>query len=404
MLIDVPEAQAILFRHVRPGATVRMPLREALFRTLVEPVSCDVDYPPFDRSVMDGYAVRAADVASAPVQLKLVGRIAAGAMPQKKLSSGQTMQINTGAPLPAGADAVVRLEDTQLSSDATHLMFQQSVPPGHFITRRGTYVSAGQTVLAAGTRLTPLEIAVAATAGAASVTVYRQPRVAVLATGDELIDIDQTPRGAEIRNSNQYLLEALIRGTHAEPLVLGVARDHPETTRTKIAEGLEADVLCITGGVSVGEFDFVPKALAALGACVHIHKMMIKPGRPTLFATMPSGTLVFALPGNPVSAFVGFELFVRPSLAALEGRCGIVPRPVGAKLRGALSASADRRSYWPARVQADPDGDLHAEALAWHGSGDPFGLATANAMIMRPPNSPAATTGERVSVLLLDRV
>ncbi|MHC4697059.1 MAG: molybdopterin molybdotransferase MoeA [Planctomycetota bacterium] len=407
-MIDIDEAYQVLFAHVRSGATVQMPLVEALHRTLAEPVRCDVDYPPFDRSVMDGYAVRAADVvgATAPraVRLRVVGRILAGSTVDRPLCTGEAMQINTGAAIPPGADAVVRVEDTEAVGSGDEVLIQKAVDRGHFITARATYVSAGEEVLSAGTLVTPLEVAVAATAGASRLTVYSRPTVAVLVTGDELIDIARRPTGAQIRNSNQYLLEGLILATHADPVVLGVVADDREAIRCKIEQGFRCGVLCITGGVSMGTSDFVPEVIESLGATIHIRKMAIKPGRPIHFATAPDGTLIFGLPGNPISTFVGFELLVGPALAALQGRQGVVPALVRALLRGPVGATTDRRTYRPARARVMDDGQWEVEPVSWHGSGDSIGIATVNALIMRPPRAPAVGAGDAVSILLLDPV
>ncbi len=408
-MIDIDEAQSVVLTHARPGPTISLPLGEASGRTLARPIACDVDYPPFDRAVMDGYAVRAADVENAPVTLKMVGRIAAGRVPDKGLSPGEAMQINTGAPIPDGADAVVRVEDTETRAGGGAVLIRVPALPGSFITLRATYISAGAKVLETGTLLTPLAIGAAATAGAGVVTVYRQPEVALLATGDELIDIDQTPTGAQIRNSSRYVLEALVRSAHAKPVPLGVVSDEREALRARIVDGLGYDVLCLTGGVSMGAFDFVPEVLADCGATLHLRSLSIKPGKPTVFATTADGTLVFGLPGNPVSTFVAFELLVRPALSAMQGRPeggrpGGVPRPVRAGLRGSVPATTDRRSFWPARVVVNVDGELEAEALPWQGSGDAFGMATANGLIVRPPRQEVASTGDTVTIILLDRI
>ncbi len=400
-MFDVAEAQRIVLDKVRPLPTTKLPLREALYRTLAAPICTDLDDPPFDRAVMDGYAVRSADVGSVPVNLKVVGQVAAGSLYKRRVGTGEAVQINTGAPMPDGADAVVRVEATQ--ADAAHrVLIRESASAGQFVTRRGAYARAGQEILRPGDRLTPVHIGVAATTGAAQVTVYRQPRVAILTTGDELVDIDRRPTAAQIRNSNQYLLEALVRAAHTEPMLLGTAGDDRAKLSARIGEGLEGDVLCITGGVSAGAFDFVPDILKAHGACFHVHKMAIKPGRPTIFATTPAGKLIFALPGNPVSAFIGFELLVRPALAGLEGREAI-PRPLRARLAGTLPAVAGRRSFFPARIAIADSGEYDVHTLSWHGSGDSLGMTGANAIIERAPNSPAARDGDLVSVYLLDR-
>ncbi len=403
-MIDIQEAYERLLANIGPIETVRVPLDESLHRTLARSVQCDVDYPPFDRSVMDGYAVRAADVADAPVTLLVVGQIAAGAGVDHTLSPGEAMQINTGAPIPPGADAVVRVEQTGPIGSDGRVLIRRSVESGTFITLRATYVSAGQTVLQAGMLMTPAAIGTAASAGASRVTVHRQPTVALLATGGELVDIDKTLQGSQIRNSNQHQLQALVSAAHAKPVILGIALDERDVLREKILLALRYDVLCITGGVSMGAFDFVPEVLEECGARFHIKKMAIKPGRPIHFATLADGTLIFALPGNPVSAFVGFELLVRPALAALQGRVDAISALVQARLKGAVTATRDRRTYLPARVEITDDGLWEVEPLSWRGSGDAFGLAGANAMIVRPPNVDGADGGETVSIIVLDRV
>ena len=402
-MIDVDEAHRVLMANVKAGAVVEVPLEDALFRTLAEPITSDIDHPPFDRAVMDGYAVRAADVTQTPVTLKVVGQIPAGTSPEASLNAGEAMQINTGAPIPAGADAVVRVEHTGTSSDANTVEIRETVATGKFITPRATYRTAGNVVLEARTLLTPLEIGVAASVGAARVRVYSKPTVSVLATGNELVGIDQVPEGPQIRNSNQPLLVSLIRSAHASPVLLDTASDDREVIRARIEKGLDSDMLCITGGISMGAYDFVPEVLISLGAKFHIHKMAIKPGRPSIFATMPDGTPVFALPGNPISALVGFELLVRPALAAQQGRIGVLPRMISATLKGSVSAAHDRRTYVPARALVDDRGQWLAETLSWHGSGDALGVATANALIVRPPRSESAADGAVVSFMLLDR-
>ncbi|MCH7808309.1 MAG: molybdopterin molybdotransferase MoeA [Planctomycetes bacterium] len=403
-MLDTPEAQKVVLAHAKPLPAVEVSLDDALHRTLARPICCDVDYPPFDRSVMDGYAVRAADVAQAPVTLRLVGQIPAGSTPVSALEPGEAVQINTGAPIPPGADAVVRVEATELIDESTRVVIKTAVKPGKFITPRATYVSADQTVLEAGTWMTPLEIGVAATAGVTRVTVHRRPRVGVLVTGDELIDVGAKLTGARIRNTNEPVLTALVRTAQAQPVPLGIARDNLDSLKQKISEGLKEDVLCVTGGISMGAFDFVPGALKECGVTLHVEKMAIKPGRPVIFGTTDRPTLVFALPGNPLSAFVVFELLVRPALAALMGRAGMVPDLVRAVLRGSLKPTTERRTYRPARACVQEDGRWSVKPLSWHGSGDLFGAATANALIMQPPRTAGAVDGDTVSTILLEGV
>ncbi len=394
-MLDVDQALGIVLAQCRALPTVHVAPSDALFRTLAKPISTDIDQPPFDRSLMDGYAVRAVDTLNAPVTLQVAGQIAAGDMPQGRLESGQAMQINTGAPIPMGADAIVRVERTQLDSEGGIVTILESVMPAQFITPRGKYKKAGEVVLPACSLLTPVNIGVCASAGAAEVSVYRQPRVAVVVTGSELVEVGERPTGGQIRNSNQYVLDALIRSVHCEPIVQAAARDDRLSISDAISKAVDCDVICITGGVSMGAFDFVPDVLIGLGATVHFHKISIKPGRPTLFATLPNGQLVFALPGNPVSALVGFRLLVAPALAALQGRREVPPL-LQAELGGTLPAESPRRAYYPASLSVDANGGYVAHLLSWHGSGDALGMAGAQAFIMRPPDSPPGKAGEAV--------
>jgi len=306
-MIDIDDAYPILFANIRPLPAVETPLPQAVYRTLARPVTMDVDDPPFDKSVMDGYAVRSVDVANAPVTLRVAGSIAAGTVYAGPFGVAEAMQINTGAPIPAGADAVVRVEDTEATDDG-QVMVRKSVPVGNFITPKGTNIRAGREVLPIGGRLTPPAVGAAAAAGAARVVVYRRPKAGVLVTGDEIVEVGRRPGAAQIRNSNETLLIGLIESAHAEAIPLGMAPDERRVLLDRIRSGLCHDLLCLTGGISMGVKDLVPDVLLELGAVFHFRKLAIKPGRPVIFATMPNGTSVFALPGNPASAFVGFEL------------------------------------------------------------------------------------------------
>lgn len=399
-VVSVEEAQKIIFSAVSPGPTVRLPLRSAVNRTLAEAVVCDIDFPPFDRALMDGYAVRAADMASVPAMLKVVGQVPAGEVPQAELAPGEAMQISTGAPIPAGCDAVVRVEDSELHGEKVTI--RAAVSAGQYIARRAEYTRAGQTVLEAGARLSAGRIAIAAVAGASVVEVYEQPTVAILVTGDELVEVDRVPSGPHIRDSNRYLLDALVRECCCRPVDLGAARDDPVLLAARIKEGLSTGFLCLTGGVSVGQYDFVPDCLRACGATIRFHKLALRPGKPALFATTEQGAYCFALPGNPLSVFVTFRLLVLPALARRQGGTAAPPRTVRARLTGALSGPPDRRSCHPARVEPDDRGQLLAEPLSWRASGDPFGLARANALTVLPPGSPARQVGDEVQILFLE--
>jgi molybdopterin molybdotransferase len=403
-LISVPEAQRIVLDHVASAPTKAMDLVEALGLTLAEDVACDIDMPPFDKAMMDGFALRAADATESGATLKVIDHIAAGGTGHKPVKLGEASRINTGAPLPDGADAVIRIEDTQWTEDGGAVVLQTSVTKGMNVCNRAEYLKSGATVLTKGTRLGPAQIAVAGAAGSATVNVYRRPVFAVLATGNELVDVGKTPTGAQIRNSNSPMLAALLSDDGVNVVSLGIAMDDLASLTKCIEYGLECDGLCITGGVSMGAFDFVPDVLAQCGVQVHFHKMSSKPGKPTLFGTTEKGACVFGLPGNPVSAMVGYWLLVRPAIAAMQGRPGETPKLVEARLTGSQNAAGDRDSYWPARIDSVESGPLGASALSWRGSGDPFGMGRANGWIVRPAGSPAASDGDSVKVILLERI
>lgn len=403
----VRRARELVLEHVTPGPVVRVPLRDGLHRWLAEPVVTDVDYPPFDKAMMDGYAVcrgnggEGSDVR----ELRVVGQIAAGEAGQtRSLSAGEAIQINTGAPIPTGTESVVRVEDTRLSDDGSTVTIPAALTPGKNIDRRAKYTSAGSVVLEADTRMTPGCLAVAAAAGAAEIAVYRQPRVAIMVTGSELVGPSAKPTGGQIRNSNGPMLDGLVRDAHAEPVDVGTVGDDKKSLTEHVRRGLESDILCISGGVSMGAFDFVPGVLEACGVRTIVRKMALKPGKPTVFGMGETGTCVFGLPGNPIGAFVAFWLFVRLAIAARQGRRTLAPAGVRAVLTGSCKPTQQRETYWPTRIQCDENGELRAEGLSWHGSGDPFGFSRANGLIVRPPNAPSASTGDGVLVIPLERL
>jgi len=401
-LIRLEQAWDIIARHVQAGATEKVALDEALGRVTAQPVVTDIDDPPFDRATMDGFAVRAADTLNPPVRLAILGQINAGAdLENQPLAPGQAWRINTGAPMPPGADAVVRIEDTEVSQDGASVTVNSQIQTGKFVTPRAAHIEAGATIIGAGRRLSSLDLAAAGAGGAAELTVYTKPSAALLVTGDELVSVADKPSTGQIRNSNQYLLAGLMRTCGINANVLGVVGDDADLLAERIRAGLAGDFLCLTGGVSMGTLDLVPAALQAWGVETRFHKVAIKPGRPTLFGTAGS-TLVFALPGNPVSCLMGFELFVRPAIAAREGLAWQPPRFERATLEGKVPANGgDRLAFRPGKIEIVDDGGVSVVPSTWHGSGDVFGLAGADALIVRPPGSPVANTGEMVSILRL---
>ena len=380
-MLSVTQAFDKLLATVEPLEAVSLPLSDVLGLTLAEDVSASEDSPPFDKSLMDGFAVRAADVANGFVSLKVVEVVTAGQVPSKSVRPGEATQIMTGAPVPDGADLVVKIEETLPDIDSVHVT-TKSVKPGTNILRRGTSVHTGDVVLKAGMKLNGSRIGALAELGRAVVKAHRRPTVAVLATGDELVPIDQTPGPGQIRNSNEAMLVALLQAAGAIPIPLGIARDDRVDLKAKIQQGFQYDMLVLSGGVSAGTLDLVPSELAIAGVREVFHKVELKPGKPVWFGVRGSTegtTFVFGLPGNPVSSLVCCELFVRTAIRRLMGEHPPKPRPMPATLEHDYSARADRPTYHPAKLMWSPEGAV-VKLVPWHGSSDLCGTVAANAM------------------------
>jgi len=320
-MLEVHEAQQRILAEVSPLDARECPLDASLGHVLAEDVVSDLGLPLWDNSAMDGYAVRSADVANAtrehPIRLRVVEHIGAGDTPKKAIPAGSAARIFTGAPVPAGADAIVMQEDTDQGAETVSVF--DGVKPGENIRRAGEDIRRGETVLPAGAVVAPTHLSLLATLGRARVRVVRPPRVAVLATGEELVAVDQPLSPGKLREGNSHLLAAFVRQLGAEPVRLGIARDDRADLRAKLSEGLKYDALITSGGVSVGEHDLVKSVLEELGCAVKFWKVSVKPGKPFVFSRSKS-CLVFGLPGNPVSTMVTFLLFVRPALLKMAGR------------------------------------------------------------------------------------
>jgi molybdopterin molybdotransferase len=409
-LMSVTQAIAVIDGVEVTPRIVRLPLAAARGLYLAQDVSADRDYPPFDKSLMDGYAVRAADVAAAPVTLRWAGEVAAGAQAARALGAGEAMAIMTGAPIPAGADGVVPIEET--TRDGEKVRIVRTINPTRFIARRGDDIAAGTIVLRRGTRLEAAQLAVAATVGAHHVEANPRVRVAVLNTGDELIDAGETPRGSQIRNSNGPMLVALLQRLGCDVVDLGVVADQKQDIRAAIEEGLQHDVLFVSGGMSMGAYDYVPELLREMQLDLRITKLRIKPGKPFVFATGREFTgitggggidinfadrFVFGLPGNPVS---GYVCTVRLASRLIERLAGGRRRErwVAAKLAAPLPANGPREFYQPTTLQWSAEGPV-ATPLGWKGSADLFTLASADGLLVRDENEPARSAGEVVRVL-----
>lgn len=390
-MIHFDRARDIVMQQARLLEPEKVPLPEAAGRILAKEIHADRDFPHCSLSAMDGYACRAAD-RNAP--LTVVETIAAGQMPAREISPGQCSQIMTGAPVPWGADAVVMVEHTTRHGDTVRV--NRSGGKSN-IRYRGEELRKGDTVLPRGVMIAPPYLAVLASVGCDPVPVYRRPKAGVIATGTELVEPSQTPAPGQIRNSNSYQLCAQLARAGAEASYRGIAPDTPETTREAIEEAMaDTDVLLLSGGVSMGEFDFVPGVLTDLGVKLLFEKVAIQPGKPTVFGAK-GDTLFFGLPGNPVSTFVIFELLVRPFLYRMMGSEWRPPSVLGRLNESISRKKADRLSFRP--VYLDSDGGVRP--VAYHGSGHIHAYVNANGIVALPVGVARLDQGETIAVRLL---
>jgi molybdopterin molybdotransferase len=408
-----------------PQQTETLELLAGLGRVLAETIVADRDQPAFDRATRDGYAVRSADLVEIPARLKVVGELTAGARPEPEscwVGTGEAVEIMTGAPLPSGADAVVMVEHTSLAASTleSFVDVQRRVNRGENLVPRGAEARAGQPLLDRGRKLDPAGIAIAAGVGKSQVEVFRKPRVAVLATGDELVHIDKTPGAAQIRNSNSYSLAAQVQNAGGEAVLLAIAPDEEARLRTLIEEGLGWDLLTLTGGVSMGKYDLVEQVLGELNAEFYFTGAEIQPGRPVVFGSCadafsragidsdagtrtrvsaPHRKYFFGLPGNPVSTMVTFELFVRPMIEALAG---MTPKPLiflSARLKSEIRTKTGLKRFLPAVLSGEFE-NAEVELSRWQGSGDVAALARANCYVVIPPDVERIEAGQAVSLLM----
>ena len=383
-------------------AVEKVSLLEADSRVLAAEIRADRDFPPFHRATRDGFAVRAADVASTPAKLAVIGELAAGASSRLHLESGQAAEIMTGAPLPDGADAVVMVEYTR--RDGGSVRIDRSVQPGENFVPRGAEARSGELLVPARSRINPAVIAIAASVGTKQVKVYRRPEVAILATGDELVDIAETPGPAQIRNSNSYSIAAQVRRAGGVPKILPVAKDREESIREGIRAAMSSDLLVLSGGVSMGKYDLVENVLAAEGAEFHMTGARIQPGKPIVFGTLPLANRklpFFGLPGNPISTMVTFDLFVVPVLHALEGASASVLPFAYARLDEDFKVAPGLTRFLPAAL-ASAGGEARVSVIPWHGSGDLAAIVRANCYLVVPPDATLLAGGSHVTVLLKD--
>lgn len=395
-VLTVEDALAAILARVRPLNTERLDIRGALGRVLAEPIVSRRAVPPWPNSAMDGYALRAADTAQAPVTLAVVGRVTAGAVPVRDVGVGEAVRIFTGAPLPAGADAVVPQEDVEANGQGIRVL--QGVVAGAYVRPRGEDVRAGDRVLDPGCAIGPAEIGLLATLGHSPVLVHRRPRVAILSTGDELADLGAEPGPGQIPNSNTYCLMAQVTAAGGEPMNVGIAADRLAEIEERIRWALPADVLVSSAGVSVGELDLVREALERSGAQLHLWKVAMRPGKPITFGTL-GHRLVFGLPGNPVSAMVTFELFVRPALLAMAGHRRVQRPVIRARALDPISNPGQRRGYL--RVTLTREGDEYGARLTGEqGSAILRSMVLADGLAVVPGDS-TILKGDWVDVIML---
>ena len=401
-MISVAEAIQIVRRETPLLASERVALPQALGRVLAQDVVADSDLPPFDRSQMDGYAVRAEDVKSAPARLRIVGESAAGRGWHHELDEGQAVRIMTGAPVPEGADSVQQVELTHELKDGTVVELLESVEMGRSIVQRGSEIQASETVLTTGTRINAAMMAVLAAFGYATVEVSRRPRVGVLATGTELVPVDQKPGQDQIRDSNNYSIGSYAELAGAVVQRLPVTGDETLLLKKQISEAAgDCDLIVTSGGVSMGVYDMTKSALKELEAEIFFERVALRPGKPTVFARLPNGALMFGLPGNPVSVSVTFNLFARTALLAMQGAAEPALKRETALLARELKGTTDRESYLPAQLTTNDDGQVVAFPLKWGGSSDFVAFAVATALVIVPAGLKSIEAGSLVSVVRL---
>ncbi|MBK9161239.1 MAG: molybdopterin molybdotransferase MoeA [Nitrosomonadales bacterium] len=419
--LTVAAAQRCVIEAMKRSGTESVPLQQALGRVLAADIKANRDQPPYDLSAMDGYALRSADVVSAPVVLEIIEDIKAGDMPGKTVQAGQCARIMTGAPVPQGADAVIRVEDTQAVADGGPLLdplpqageeaieksnlrnwvrINVAVKPRNDIRDRGENMRTGEVVLTAGTTITPGVVGMLAMVKAVSVEVWRLPRVAILSTGDELEGLDEPFDANKIPDANSYALMAQVQALGIQPVLLGIARDEPQHLNEMLQRGLQFDVLLVSGGTSVGVHDYVRPTLEALGVQMKFWRVAMKPGHPMAFGVAPL-TWVFGLPGNPVSGMVCFEEFVGPALRCIMGHSRLFRSTVTARLTRDVKHRHSRTEF--VRVMLGREGGgFMATPTGDQGSGILRSMAMAEGLMVVPAESKGIAAGEQVTVQLLD--
>lgn len=398
-MISVDEALKIVLRKGKKLPPKKVKLVNASGLCLAEGIKSDLNMPPFNRSAMDGYAVITKDI-TPQAELNVIESIRAGYNPKKKVGRGQASKIMTGAVVPIGADAVIKVEETKPLDKDKKVRILKSIKKGANIARKGEDIRVGKMVLCKGTRIRPQEVGILASVGASQVKVHSTPSVGIISTGDELVDITRKPKPWQIRNSNSHSLAAQARQIVTDVEILGKVNDNKSEIKKLIQKGLKKDILILSGGVSMGEYDLVGSVLLDIGVKIFFENVALRPGKPTVFG-MKGDKLIFALPGNPVSTFVTFELFVKPCIKKMMGFTSYEHPTLQAKLEKDIKIKKKRREYRPAFIRQE-DSELKVSLIDWHGSGDLFSMTKANCLLIIRETVEKLNSGDMVEVLMTD--
>jgi len=400
-MIPFQQAVSTVSDNIQRLDSASVPLHDALGMVLAADAASDVDMPPFDKSAMDGFAVVAADLADAPRTLRVIEDIPAGMVPSKVVRPGQCARIMTGAPVPEGADTVVMVEDTEPRPADDEVTFLRTAAKGLNICWQAEDVKAGDVVLPAGHAIRAAEVAVLAACGMAHVQVYRKPTIAVLSTGDEVVPIDETPAPGQIRDANSHYVAARLARLGIEAVPLGIVPDEPQALKAALAKGMDYDVLAVSGGVSMGDYDLVPGLLRELGTEVFFEKVAMQPGKPTVFGHK-GRTTVFGLPGNPVSVLVASELFLVPAVRTMMGFADVHPLRRQAAIVERAAHKPGRVAHRPGVLEETSEG-WAVRPLSYHGSAHIHALSRANCLIVLPADVAVAEPPAAVEVIELMR-